>query len=326
MDLERVGRYLAGEASPEDAMALDRWREADPRHERAFRDAALLWEAAGPAETYRPGSTEAAWERLAGKLPASAVPVPPLRSGKYRPWMAAAGAALLLGLSLAAYLFLSRGQPVFKGPAVTAADRILTDTLSDASVVTLAPGSSLRLSDKYASRNRAVEMQGEGYFSVSRQRDKPFVIYTGGIEIRVLGTDFNVADGPRTITVGVSAGAVRMQRGDLGIEVQGGSTGVFDKEEKRFRLYSDSLDRNASGYATRTLYFYDMPLEAVKGVLERAYQVRVLLQDTALAASRINTKFDKQPLPYVLEVISASLGVRYRIQGNTVYIFDDPDK
>lgn len=327
MDLQLVARYLAGEASPEEAMALDRWREADAANEREFARLAAVWEAALPEAAYQLPGDEPALEKLAAGLgKAAALPgVKKTVAGRRILWLAAA-ALLVVALAVALGYLARRpsgtaftAQPTLAGaPGETS-----RDTLVDGTRVVLAPGSRLWVGKRFARGSRTVKLDGRAYFEVFPAPGEPFTIRAGDIDIVVLGTRFNVDNDTAEIMVGVREGRVSLRDGNAAMEVGAGSTGVYLKQGQRLRLYKDSLDRNALSYATHELYLYNMSLGAVKTLLEDAYQVKVVFENPALERCRINTKFEHQPLSYVLEVISASLGIQYRVAGKTVYFSGD---
>lgn len=64
--------------------------------------------------------------------------------------------------------------------------------LPDGSIVWIEPGSSFKYPDKFASATREVELTGEAFFEVAKNKDKPFLIHTNKITTKVLGTSFNV--------------------------------------------------------------------------------------------------------------------------------------
>lgn len=65
-------------------------------------------------------------------------------------------------------------------------------TLEDGTEAWLSPRSTLRISNKFNKKERFVELDGEGYFSVTKNEEKPFVVVTGQHQVKVLGTRFNV--------------------------------------------------------------------------------------------------------------------------------------
>lgn len=325
IDLQLIGKYLAGEASPREALAIDRWREASPENNRLFESVLHLWHEAPGGGMYRKPNSPDSWGKLKKTIEGKrSKPVHRIYGKAAVRWKAAALIVLLIGLGILFYRSTSHtfSPPVY-GTRLTSGNGVLTDTLTDSSVVTLFRHSSLSIHAQFAQTKREVDLKGEAYFSVKRLTQQPFIIYTGGIEIIVLGTEFNVKDSPDAVTVSVKSGKVRMRLDSSGITVAAGATGRFSKSEKAFVLYADSLNRNSYSYATGALYFHDASLLEIKEGLERVYGIRVLLKNSDLNKLKINTQFKNQSLDYVLKVICTSLGIRYQRQGETVLFFDD---
>lgn len=65
--------------------------------------------------------------------------------------------------------------------------------LSDGTKVWLNASSKLRYPSRFSKKDRIVELEGEGYFDVSKSKDHPFIVRSKGQEVKVLGTQFNIA-------------------------------------------------------------------------------------------------------------------------------------
>lgn len=65
-------------------------------------------------------------------------------------------------------------------------------TLADGSKVWLNAGSSLRFPTRFSDKERLVSLEGEGYFEVQANKEKPFIVSTAGYQVKALGTTFNI--------------------------------------------------------------------------------------------------------------------------------------
>jgi len=325
--LQLIGKYLSGEASPEEAAAIDSWRTKSSENNRIFESTARLWEESAATGRYRKPQNSANWLKLKRNFQAGPEQSPSFIKKLFlTPWKVAAVILLSLGIAALFYLLLSRSPQVTYNKIARTKKTVVKDTLPDASVITLSRNSSLSIQDRFARTGRTVKLEGEGYFSVKPVKDRPFVIYTGGIKITVLGTAFNVKNEPKKVTVGVSHGKVKLQKDSSGILVTAGSTGIFHKTDKRFVLHPDSLNRNAYSYATGELYFNKASMEEVKDVLENTYGINVYFKKETLNNLRLNTQFKDRPLDYVLKVIGASLRIQYDLKDDTLYFFKKESK
>ncbi len=315
-----IGRYLAGESSPEEAIAVDEWLDQSRENRLQFEALVTLWEQASPGNSYQAPDDATAWQQLkAGiNLPEKA----PTRNLFSRPFTIAAAILVLLGAGLGSYFFLNRTTITPPAGVITAGAYIRTETLPDQSVITLTKNSRLTIAPGFATESRQVTLEGEGYFSVKHQEGNTFTIVAGELKIEVVGTEFNVNEDTADITVGVKQGLVRLSAGAGNLMVPAGATGIYNRQTKELKLW-DSVVRNNFAYATRELYFYDTPMRDVKLALEAAYGVKIIFENSKLAQCRLNTQFNHQSMQQIMEVIAASLGIHYRIEQQTIYISGD---
>lgn len=315
VDLTLIGKYLAGEASPEEAMALDDWKARSAGHQELFEEASRIWENAGPPVFRHAPQADEEWSRLQAALEPSGRGLPV--------WKIAAGFLIVAGLAVLGYFLLKSPADTQPRLSFQTKENTVTDTLPDRSIVTLAPGSYLTIGKQFSKRQRMLQLKsGEGYFTVRPLSKIPFTVYAGDVKITVLGTLFNVSNDPALVAVAVTTGKVKMERDAQSIIVNGGSTGIYNKRTGTLNLYKDSLDENSYSYATGILDFNNMDLSGVKRILEKTYHVHIYFKDPSLEDLRIHTQFNHQSLSYVLEVIGASLNIQYRVQGNNVYFFE----
>src|ERR1700722_19012159 len=104
-----------------------------------------------------------------------------------------------------------REKKFWRGEKLSAGSRPKTDTLPDGTVVTLNRGASLTFSGGSRAKGLTVRLQGEGFFSVTHDPARTFVVQLGAVAIRVLGTTFEVSgNGNDSIELVVETGAVRV--------------------------------------------------------------------------------------------------------------------
>jgi transmembrane sensor len=209
--------------NPETLQAWLQWMEADAGNQRAFEAIAQAWhstprssgaaalptEAEILADDYDPEESVADW--MAGRKTARASRAPAgdlaarRRATRVRWWTLAAASLAALsigGVEMARYL---RGAQ--NDEFATRTGEQIEITLADGSKVWLGPESKLRVSFSAARRNLELA-RGEAYFSVRKDKSRPFVVHSEGGDITAVGTAFNVRDVDRDVTVAVSEGIV----------------------------------------------------------------------------------------------------------------------
>ncbi|WP_341841287.1 FecR family protein [Chitinophaga caseinilytica] len=302
---ELLVRFLAGEAGPEEAMAVGRWLET-PANAAAFEKLQQAWDSSGPGRPYTAPDVPAAWEQWQQAQQPS-----PVRRLWPR-WAAAAAVVLLAGGAW----FLLRKFSSGNNPVATfeSGRQPQSFTLPDGSLATLQPGAKAVFVD-----GRHVELSGSAEFEAKTDPENPFSVHAGPLMIKVVGTVFDVQQYADSITVSVSEGAVLAIGESDSMLLKAGMKGNYLLREARF---SGTPVPAAGLKPSKTVFeFNDTPLGEAVQRLTDAYGIPVVLDNPALANCRINTTFTDKPLDYVLTVITESLRLEYRKANDTVYIY-----
>ncbi|SDG38154.1 FecR family protein [Chitinophaga filiformis] len=313
-------KYLAGEASPEEALAIDEWVEQTPDNNRLLQQYLQLWSHAGKEGAYTAPDLQRELQRLNidTSLPTGSRKTPVLRTLFIR---RAVAVVFMVALGAALLVFFQPWKTA-KAPlmlALTSSNDILRDTLPDHSRVTLAPGSRLEHPASFDGADRTVQLQGEGYFSIAPNASKPFIVRTGTADIKVIGTAFNVKTNKDSVTIAMDNGAVLFFDNHDSVIVKGGMQSVYQVDTHRFSV-TKMEGGNDYAYATKTFHFEATRLELVVSALEKAYNVKIVLENKKLADCTITTSFTDMPIQYVMEVITASLSLQYHMEGSTIYV------
>lgn len=196
----------------------------------------------------------------------------------------AAVIAFVISVSVASYYIYSdissRADTAFQYETFSPIGSQTKIILPDSTVVWLNSGSSLKYSKAYGKKNREVTLTGEGYFEVKKDKSKPFYVHTDSLDVRVLGTTFNVkayAD-EANVTVSLIEGSVDVS---LPTSKNKGSRLmkpnekiVFNKQTKK--IESSEVDASRSSlWTTGKLCFVDATLEQISKDLERKYDVKI---------------------------------------------------
>jgi ferric-dicitrate binding protein FerR (iron transport regulator) len=195
--------------------------------------------------------------------------------------------------------------------------------LADGSHVILNQRSTLSHPASFANNTREVYLTGEGYFDISHDDHKPFIVHTGDLRIVVLGTAFNIKaykDQPN-ITVTVTQGKVRLENSRHSIGVitpnQQITVDAGSGEVKQATVNAQTVTH----WGQKELVFDDMPLNEVAVALEMQFKVAVVFDDPALKNLRITASFlNGEPLDQVLEVITKVNKIKYHIKDSSVLI------
>ena len=321
IDWTLLDRYLAGEASPEDAARVERWLAASPERRAMVR--ALRGDGAA-----QDGRTDEAWESLSARIAASGPgearrPVPAWAGRRSAPQLrAAAVAALVVGGAGIWRLAAPSREPMVA--EVTAAGATRSLRLDDGTRVTLGPASRLEHPRRFRGNAREVVLEGEAFFEVAHDASRPFTVRSGGALTRVLGTRFDVrAYRGEPVRVAVESGRVRLRSAaagsDTGVVLVHGDLGLAAPGSPAARQSGVDPARY-TGWREGRLEFDRAELAEVARELERWYGVQVRVADPTLARRHLTLALPRAPLDEVLGAITLSLGARWSRTGNTVLI------
>ena len=199
-------------------------------------------------------------------------------------------------------------------------------SLSDGSVVRLNSNSQLTMPEVFREDRREVRLNGEAYFEINPNPEKPFIVSTDHAVIKVLGTAFNVKTYPGTqhVLVAVQEGKVSFrQKKDSDpqeVLLTKNQLGYMDAEMDGIKVERVVVD-NYLSWLTRRMVFDNTPFLQVCAQLERIYEVECSLEDEQLAGIYFTADFERQSLEKTLEVIAHSLDISYQAEeGRVVWI------
>ncbi|MES2779706.1 MAG: FecR domain-containing protein [Bacteroidota bacterium] len=303
---ELIAKYLAGEALPEEAMMLDEWKQGSAEHEQYFAACAEAMQ----LTTHLPIDTSRLYKRITMQAKInepkrfSLTPyITPLRI-----------AASLLILSLAGFIFyIVNKQSLAPEKIYATANQTISEQLADGSTVTLNKQSKLTLISGFNGKQRKSKLEGEAYFEVVHNAEKPFTIDAGGIEITDIGTAFNVKANPTsdTVIIQVTEGIVNLSTPDTSLQLTAHQTALFVRSKQLLRTVTH-FDENTTAYRTKKFRFNAQKLSEVIATLNEVYDQHFVLTNLQLSECLITVDFNNETPDTIADIISATLGISYR--------------
>ncbi|MFX1704747.1 DUF4974 domain-containing protein [Chitinophaga sp. CC14] len=305
-----LGKYFSGEASPEEAMTVDDWIMQHPDHRKLYNEAAAAWEAAGNNPHHQLPDKALLFQEITQKTAG--------HKPKRSTWRMAAVILVLIGA--ATLYFVWRPSPADTPLVIRQTTTgIYRDTLPDYSQVVVNSHSAIKYTPGLADKTRFIQLTGEAWFNVTSDPLKPFIVSAGDLRIKVLGTVFNVRGLANVIEVAVTSGAVLVSKGDTSITVKAEQQLEYNIISQRFSI-TRAFNPNKTGYATRIFNFENASLKEIIAQLEKAYNIKVILENERLENCTMSSAFENKPIQYVFEVISVTLNVQCRFENDRVYI------
>ncbi|HZX75026.1 MAG TPA: FecR domain-containing protein [Cyclobacteriaceae bacterium] len=200
-------------------------------------------------------------------------------------------------------------------------------TLADGTKVWLKADSKLTYANDFVNHEtREVFLDGEAFFEVAHDASKPFIVHTSEINIKVLGTSFNVKSysNEKKIETTLLEGKVRINRaGETGDEtslvLKPNQKAVFERETKMMDVEQVQAEKTIS-WRDERLVFEDADYEDVFTELERWYDVKIIVEATTDPHCKLNANIGRETLEEVLNLIMTSDRVSYTISDKEVHI------
>lgn len=295
MDQELLHRYIAGDATRSEKEEVARWLDADKNNMKEFLAQRKLYDISIWQQEQVPVAGETSPVKKQWTLRTAAIELSKI------------AAVFILAFTLA-YSFLSDQsatdpasmQTIFVPPGQRA-----ELTLTDGTKVWLNAKTTFTFPNKFTADSRNVTLDGEGYFDVTKDTQKPFIVKTEQYDIKVLGTEFNV-----TAYSGSSSFETALLKG--AVEVFSSTKETKVSLEPHMRTYEENgiLKKDTIEHENYFLWkeglicFYDEPVDKMIEKLQLYYDVKIDVQNKTLLEKHYSGKFrTKDGVEHVLKVL-----------------------
>ena len=194
--------------------------------------------------------------------------------------------------------------------------------LPDGTKVVLNAGSFMKYPERFTQDFRRIEMDGEAFFEVEHDEDKPFIVSTKDASVKVLGTSFNVKayDVDEQILVSVRYGKVQVDMTDAMMRLLPDEQLVFSRKNGEIQKRNESA-RHATVWIDGGLYFNKTPIRSVAKELERMYNCKIEFSGNVPYDNYIYGEHDNKSLESVLKSIQYSTDIKYRKEGDKIILY-----
>lgn len=210
--------------------------------------------------------------------------------------------------------------------------------LADGTKVILNANSQLMLHPHFKQGMRDLTLQGEAYFDVQQDAQHPFVIHTTHMDVKVLGTSFNIMaykNDTKTATSLISGAVEVIVKGENGkrivlqpnekVTLDNTGPAASNHTPPAFQLSKVNVQANhqlitETAWINDKLAFQDETLEEVAHKLERWYGVDIKVDSTIAGSYHYTAVFEKETLPQALHILQLILPFQYTIHGTVVTI------
>jgi ferric-dicitrate binding protein FerR (iron transport regulator) len=302
-----------------------------------IKKAALLIKAIREAEN-RPiteGVVERVWQRIDATIQSVDTPLKVMHYRKW--WWAVAASITLVGFFTVNRLLVKKeiGLVTINQASINQIETANTTNapqiilLPDSSKVFLEKGAKLHYPSVFDAEKRAVYLDGEAFFEVAHDAQRPFLVYANDIVTKVLGTSFRIkTDENNKTIVSVKTGKVSVFKRDKktntfenteGVVLTPNLQVVYDAKEDK--LKKDLVQAPAVLVEqNQAITFNNATVTSVFKQLSTTYGVDIIFDEVSLHKCTIIAKFDKENLYERLSLICKIIGARYDIVDAKVVI------
>ena len=312
--------YILQEVSDEQARLVTEWRTADAANEQRFNQFKMIWDSSKNFKADPDIDAHASLQKVkqrADEQKTSQAKVVSLHN-RYG-WLKIAAAVLFFaGGSWLYYNQFMNHQVQFETPGI-----VKTDTLPDGSRVTLNKYALLRYPEKFTGDQRNVTLvKGEGFFNITPNKAKPFIITTGKTTIRVVGTSFNVKNKNGLIEVIVETGIVQVTNSwnKVMIALKPGEMALVNPQTGKM-IKLKTPDNLYAYFRSDEFVFKNVTLYRLVQSLNEAYDSHIII-DKSVSKNQIMTGSlkTKDPLDVILNVISIVLKIKVEKTSNLIIL------
>lgn len=205
--------------------------------------------------------------------------------------------------------------------------------LPDKSTVLLQKNSRIHYISIFNGPTREVYLEGEAFFEVAKDRQRPFYVYTDEVVTRVVGTSFHVKANPadNNVSVIVKTGRVAVfTKTDKQKTTGTDSTElvltqneqlIYRKDDKKVKqTVVKPLEIQRLSMPENNFVFYQTPVSEVFSRLEKNYNVDIQYAGSQLQECDLTASFTDEPFAVKLDLICGAIGVSYQMKGSQVVI------
>ncbi len=312
-----IGNYIVGKESERESEKLNSWLKKASDNPSKFGFITEEKEIIRNIESFEKFSADRAWKKYNERINSLS-----LRKQIWK-WKIAAIFIFLAGLSGSIYIYFEKDIPTQESTSpvyttvVTENGQTSRIILPDSTVVWLNSGTALSYNNNFSVDNRNVKLKGEAYFKVKRNEHIPLVVHCEDLEVKVLGTEFDVNAFPENnkVSVVLEKGSVELSHLSnkfLPFTMRPGEMARFD-EEKEQPLVRPVNTYEQVSWKDGVLIFNNTSMKEVLSKLEHWYGVDIEVSNPDVYKLIFNATIVDENLEDIFHLIQYTCDINYKI-------------
>lgn len=325
-----IAKKLANDISREEESQFDEWLAESKENRRSFKEYQKSWKSSNLS--WEVDNSKKVYESIGASLDFQSVSDTKVVSIYSRRNLTRIAAAIVLLIGISTTLYYSG---VFTTPKPQISDNLIIKNnpkgkktrikLPDGTMVKLNSGSYLEYPEHFG-KERRIKLIGEAFFDVKRDTSRPFIVESENLNVRVLGTSFNVRAFPYddSYSVAVASGLVsvtdqRKSKSNMSMQLQANEMVIYEHNSGNFRKKTFDSDHYFA-WKNGVLDFQKADFEEIIKRLERWYGVKFIVQNENAVVNGFSGRYENASLRHVLEGISFANNFEFSLEGDTVII------
>lgn len=329
---ELILDYVTSRLTPEKLNYLNLWIAESKENLLYFRKLQEIWYAAAPKKEEAVFDMELAYNRFLYRVKEtnqSAVLIQHNKRFFFKRFAQIVASVAIIVVLGSIYIFnslFSYNNPKDELYSITvpygAKSKV---TLSDSTKVWLNSGTTIKYSFIAKDKVRKLVLNGEAYFEVAKMKDVPFIVQTDGIDVKVLGTKFNVISYSEDSQINVTLleGSIALETDNNKnneIRLVPNKSATFDKSSHTLEV--KTVDSSMSTqWSEGVIIFDDEDLKHIARRLEREYNVKIDISNVSLSDSHFYGVFNKkQSIKEIFDIITLTNKLHYQMNGDVIKV------
>ena len=320
--------YLTNSLTPEEMQSFQEWLNASEENRKYFSDIQEVWIAASnEADDVHSFNKDRAYQlflRRTGETTQQGINK--RKAFQLRPWMYAA--AMTIIVFICGTIAFQTGKSVIRKQltqiSIEAPYGSKTKLyLPDGTLVWLNAGSKMSYAQDFGINERTLNLTGEAYFEVTKNKHIPFKVHTEELDVKVLGTKFNFRNYKDDLEAKVCLleGKVALNTREKETILHPDQQALLDKKTGKLSVSGTKAAYSAE-WTNDRLYFDEVLLSDIIKELERSYDVKITVADDTLNTIRFYGNFRKreQSIQEIMDVLSSTDKMTYTMNGKNIVI------
>jgi len=317
MNIDLLIHYISGETTAEENITVKTWCAQHINNQQQLDELRQVWEMSAMDQDPAVADTAKSLLRFKKKVAAQQTSNLILAKKTYpwKYWMQAA--AIFAGIPLIIWFYVIQtksGEDLL----VNTTSKTETTQLSDGSIVVLNKNSSLKFPETFSGGTRTVSLnKGEAFFKISHDTQKPFYVLVNGIQIKVVGTAFNVKVKGKQTEIIVESGKVKVSKNRDQVLLAPQESITINPSGLRF-VKEKHTDLLYNYYRSKKFIANGTPLYKLAEVLEEAYGVQISFDNNRIKNLPMSTTFEDESLDDILNVIAKTFNLKVNKNGTHI--------